>query len=462
MSTPGTATRCAVYLRQSLDKTGDELAVSRQRELCHQIVSQRGWTVAGEFVDNSISASDARKNRPGYNALVDAYDAGKFDALVCYDLDRLTRQPRQLEDWIDAAEGRGLALVTANGEADLTTDGGKMYARIKAAVARGEVDRKSARQKASAKQRADMGRPWWPSRPFGYSDNHGTDLHPAEAELLADAYRQVQVGHPLNAIANAWNDAGVKTPKGNIWRGAQVRQVLIAPRNAARRFYDGVDVGEGTWPAIVDVETWRSVVAILENPARRRGATRGRKHLLSGIAVCGECGTPMGSGVASATREKFQVYICKGCFRVSRKASDVDEWVIQHVAARLARPDALTALERRDRPDVAALRAEAATQRARLDELAELIADGTMTAAQFRTANERVKARIAELEQDMYDADAYRVFDGLVGASNPRELFDGLPLARRRAAVGLLMTVTVHKAGKGKVFDPSKVVIEWK
>ncbi|WP_267888213.1 recombinase family protein [Mycobacterium ostraviense] len=49
-----------------------------------------------------------------------------FDALVVWDLDRLTSQPRQLEDWIDAAEGRGLALITTNGEADLTTDGGRM------------------------------------------------------------------------------------------------------------------------------------------------------------------------------------------------------------------------------------------------------------------------------------------------------------------------------------------------
>jgi hypothetical protein len=41
---------------------------------------------------------------------------------VCWDLDRLTRQPRQLEDWIDAATDNGLKLTTANGEADLATD----------------------------------------------------------------------------------------------------------------------------------------------------------------------------------------------------------------------------------------------------------------------------------------------------------------------------------------------------
>lgn len=83
--------------------------------------------------------------RPDYDRMVTDYQAGRSNAIICYDLSRLTRQPRQLEDWIDAAELRGLALVTANGDADLSTDGGRMHARIKAAVARAEMERKGAR-----------------------------------------------------------------------------------------------------------------------------------------------------------------------------------------------------------------------------------------------------------------------------------------------------------------------------
>ena len=337
--------KAAIYLRLSLDKNGDGLGVERQREDANVIIATRGWTAVGEYVDNNITASDRRKDRPGYNALLDDYEAGKFNAIVSYDLDRLTRQPRQLEDWIEAAESRGLALVTANGEADLTTDAGRLFARIKLAVARSEIERKAARQRRAAKQRAEKGKPWWPSRPFGYTDNHGTALHPEESEFIADAYRQLLVGSSLYAIAKDWNDASIKTPKGNIWRGAQVRQLLIAPRNAGRRYYDGVDVGEASWPAIVDVETWRQAKAILEDPVRRSGASRGRKHLLTGIALCGVCGNALGSGIASANNT--QVYVCKGNFCVSRNAAETDEWVIQHIVERLTRADALTVLMRR-------------------------------------------------------------------------------------------------------------------
>ena len=91
--------------------------------------------------------------------MVQDYEVGLLDAIVVYDLGRLTRQPRELEDWIDRAESRGLLLVTANGDADLATDGGRMYARIKASVARGEVERESARQSHAQLQRAQQGRP---------------------------------------------------------------------------------------------------------------------------------------------------------------------------------------------------------------------------------------------------------------------------------------------------------------
>ena len=85
----------AIYLRISLDKTGEELGVDRQREDCEEIARQRGWKVVETYVDNSISASKRTVRRPAYDRMVADHAAGKFQALVCWDLDRLTRQPRQ-------------------------------------------------------------------------------------------------------------------------------------------------------------------------------------------------------------------------------------------------------------------------------------------------------------------------------------------------------------------------------
>ncbi len=97
----------------------DGLAIDRQREDCENLARFRRWEVVETYVDQSKSATDRTAIRPDYDRMVADYLLGRFDAIICYDLDRLTRQPRQLEDWIDAAELRGLALVTANGDADL-------------------------------------------------------------------------------------------------------------------------------------------------------------------------------------------------------------------------------------------------------------------------------------------------------------------------------------------------------
>ncbi len=118
----------------------DGLAIDRQREDCENLARFRRWEVVEIYVDQSKSATNRTAIRPDYDRMVADYLLGRFDAIICYDLDRLPRQPRQLEDWIDAAELRGLALVTANGDADLSTDGGRMYACIKAAVASAEME----------------------------------------------------------------------------------------------------------------------------------------------------------------------------------------------------------------------------------------------------------------------------------------------------------------------------------
>lgn len=59
-----TPTRAAMYLRISLGRNMDGLAIDRQREDCLKIAKDRGWEVAEEYVDQSKSATDKTKRRP--------------------------------------------------------------------------------------------------------------------------------------------------------------------------------------------------------------------------------------------------------------------------------------------------------------------------------------------------------------------------------------------------------------
>src|SRR5262249_40573688 len=119
-----TALRAAVYLRQSQDRNGDGLAISRQRDECVARCTAKGWTPT-EYADNDTSASNG-KPRPAYQRLLADIEAGRIDAVVVWDLDRLHRRPIELEHFIDLADAKRLALATVTGECDLSTHNGRL------------------------------------------------------------------------------------------------------------------------------------------------------------------------------------------------------------------------------------------------------------------------------------------------------------------------------------------------
>ena len=137
--------RAGIYLRQSRDRYGTGLAVGRQREDCLRLCSDRGWEPV-QYVDNDVSAYSG-KRRPAYERMLADIEAGQLGAVVVWDLDRLHRRPVELEQFIHLADKHRLALATVSGDTDLATDSGRLFARVKGAVARSEGERKSTRQK---------------------------------------------------------------------------------------------------------------------------------------------------------------------------------------------------------------------------------------------------------------------------------------------------------------------------
>jgi DNA invertase Pin-like site-specific DNA recombinase len=292
--------RAAIYLRISQDAAGDGLAIDRQRADCEAIADRNGWTVVRRYSD-TLSASKRSTVRPEYEQMKADFLAGEFDALVTWDLDRLTRQPRQLEDWVDLAEDRGLIILTANGEADLSTDAGRRFARIKAAVARQEVERKSARQKAQTAQRHQAGLPRGGAGRFGYlKGNRVAD--PKTAPLVVWLFEHIAAGGSVNSAAKHLTEV-----TGTLWRTGRVRLTLQNPAYGGEiphgiYDYSGktkrllrtevVPAADGV-EALVSAELAATVRALLDDPTRRTGPGPAPRHVLSGIAKCGVCGSRM-------------------------------------------------------------------------------------------------------------------------------------------------------------------------
>jgi len=385
------------------------------------------------------------------------YGAGKFDALVCWDLDRLTRQPRQLEDWIDAAEGRGLSIVTVDGETDLGTETGRQFARIKAAIARGEIEHKSKRQRAANDQRAEQGRPFMGRRAFGYARG-GSAVMPTEADEYRRAVESVLGGRPLRAIVRDMTERGVTTTAGNPWQPTELRRLLTNPRHAGLRVHRGEVVGPGDWPVIIDEDTHRAVVAILSDPARRRRG-RPRAYLLSGVGRCGVCGGRM----YGRAERRGPLYVCESSPHIGRKIAPIDDYVSAVMVGRLWLPDAASLLAGPDNSGrVSELRREERSLTARLDGLAEAFAGGDIDRRQLAAGTKRLRDRLDSIAREMPSLVGATALSPLIGAADVEGAWDVLATAQRRAVIDALARVTIHPAGRGaRVFNPETVEIEW-
>jgi len=348
-----------------------------------------------------------------------------------------------------------------SGDTDLGTDSGRLFARIKGAVARSEGE-KSARQRRAQVQAAQRGLPTGGPRAFGY-ERDGLTVRESEARALRSAYAALLAGRSMVGIARDLDAAGFVTARlGKPFNHSAARAILVNPRNAGLRAYRGEIVGPAAWPAIVDEETWRAAHAILTDSERRRGpGSAARKWLLGGLALCGRCDADEAEkdditvkvtyrGERTRDGKVVRSYRCSKSTHLTREASFCDWRVNERVIARLSRDDARDLLIDDDREDLAELRTEQSTLRLRLDQLAEQFADGNLSASQLRAGTERLRTRLTDLEARMVHIDRAPLLADLVTAQDVRKTWESIGLDRQRAVIDLLYTVILLPRGPGR------------
>jgi hypothetical protein len=141
----------------------------------------------------------------------------------------------------------------------------------------------------------------------------------------------------------------------------------------------------------------------------------------------------------------------------------VDAVVEAMVIDRLSQPDVLRLLSPSE--DVSALAAESQQLRARIEGLAELYADGTLSAAAVRGEKARLQARLEALQTRIASAEGGAVVDALAAAGDVEAHWrDRMSIQNKRRIVDALMVVTIMptKRGGRNEFRPEDVAIAWR
>jgi DNA invertase Pin-like site-specific DNA recombinase len=343
------AVRAGVYARISSDRDGDGLGVARQIEDCRRLAERKGWRVVEEYVDDDFSAWNG-KRRPQYARSLADLEAGMINGLLVYDLDRLHRQPRELESFIDLCQRLGMTNVASvSGDIDLTTADGQFQARILGAVAKKESDDKSRRIRRKALEIAEQGGvSGGGSRPYGYELDKVT-VRPAEAAVVVECAQRLLAGEPVRSIAADLNERGVPAAAGGKWSPQSLRRMLASPRISGQRIYKGQIAATAVWPGIISVEDGTAIRALLANPERRTSKAA-RRYLLGGLLVCSHCGERL---VARPRTGGKRRYACakgpgfSGCGKTYINADEVEGFVRLAVLHRLDSRELQRARERR-------------------------------------------------------------------------------------------------------------------
>ena len=122
--------RVVIYSRVSTDRQLHDSQLQEVRAYC----ARRGWKDAEEFSD---TASGAKTNRKGLDALMALVRRGRVDAIVCFKLDRLGRSLAHLAQLIGELQTNRVALICTSQRIDTsaTNPAAQLQLNILCAVA---------------------------------------------------------------------------------------------------------------------------------------------------------------------------------------------------------------------------------------------------------------------------------------------------------------------------------------
>ncbi|MGA5371404.1 recombinase family protein [Streptomyces griseoincarnatus] len=483
-------TRAVLLVRISDDKAGDGGGVGRQEEDGRALADRLGWTIAEVIVENDTSAYKRRRVklpdgstalrtvRPGFRAAIDKLASGERDGLLAYDLDRVARDPRDLEDLIDVVESRKphIPVMSVTGSLRLDDDSGIAMARIMVTIAN-KSSRDTARRVTRKHQAlaAEGKPPGGGYRGYGFTaaghepiEEEAKILREIAARILGDwdgwtpeqrAQVDPDMGESLNSIAADLERRKVPTVTGAPWRDRSVRSVVTKPSVAGLREYRGEIVGKAVWAPIVPQERWEQVRARLAG--RNRTVDLTLKRWLTGVLRCSHCGHRLMGWQGNNGPRYWCAKPHGGCGKIAVKAVFAEGEVQRQVLELLGQDDVLRRLRTVADTEVTdEARAELAADEEQLKVMAGMFARREISFNEYREGRTIIQQRIRE-SRALLTSRAPRALRRLLDAEDVAAGWESLAPADRREVVLSLVPgydVLPHDRSAGNRFDPGRLV----
>jgi site-specific DNA recombinase len=328
--------RVATYTRISTDEEHQPFSLDAQADRLDSYVrSQDGWEVVRRFTDQM---SGSTLERPQLQRALAEARLGRFDLLLVYRVDRLSRSVRGLAQVLEDLDQAKVVFRSATEPFDTGSPAGRMMVQMLGVFAEFERATIIDRVIAGMERKASRGGWLGGTIPYGYRRNPETDtLEPNESEaplvpVIYDLYLNKRLG--CRSVANWLTEHGHRTRDGRLWSHMTTMTVLRNQAYLGRvTFRD--KIYEARHQPLIEDSTFQAVQVLLtergENYSKRR--SNSSDYLLGGLLTCAHCGSKFVGTAARGNLYRYRYYTChrrnrygpKGCNSERLPAEELDK-----------------------------------------------------------------------------------------------------------------------------------------
>ncbi|REJ76824.1 MAG: recombinase family protein [Planctomycetota bacterium] len=505
--------RTAFYARVSSQKQADEQTIQSQRQDLIERIQHDQLVIAPDFqfCDDGYSGSELL--RPALDKLRDMIASAMIDRLYVHSPDRLARKYVHQALLLEEFARHGCEVIFLNQQGLPESPETNLLLQLQGMISEFEREKILERTRRGRRYAAAAGSvSVFSGAPYGYryiSRKEGDgqarwEIDPHESQIVRLIFDLVAAKEmTLAGVCRELHARGIRTQTGKEqWDPSTLRGILINPAYAGRALYPrkrmaprkpgkrakrgdppvprraqvtvAADPQEQVTipvPPLVSESIFEQAAQRMrENQKRQRQRQNGPKYLLSGLTMCGECGSAYCSRRQGG--KSYYYYRCLGtdkhrrgervmCSNPAVRGPELEARVWSELCQLLRDPRRLTAeLERRREQSPQSSAQLAASQRrlknlrGRLDRLIDAYASGLLEKNEFesrigplRDQHDREAAALASLSGADDDAQAASALTTLAEfAEQVQHSLEGASQDLKRELITLLIKrVEIHR-----------------
>ena len=359
--------KAAIYSRKSIF-TGKGESIENQIEMCKDYYLRHYGSDVDFIIYEDEGFSGGNTKRPKFQEMLSDIKLKKFDTLICYRLDRISRNVADFSSTLELLQDNNIDFISIKEQFDTSTPMGRAMVYISSVFAQLERETIAERVRDNMLQLAKTGRWLGGQEPFGFKSEKITyidenfnerslmKLSPVKDELevvklIFDKYLET---NSITQVTNYLQDNLYKGKNGGDWGTTQVKKILSSAiyvisteethnylkslginvygepngngylsYNKTRKMIFDRDITEWIYAVakhkgVIDSKTWLTVQSILEKnkhkKIKRTATGTNNTALLTGILKCSKCGSNMiiKQGHKSKTEEgkRYDYYVC--------------------------------------------------------------------------------------------------------------------------------------------------------